>query len=50
MKREKTELLHEDIFDKVSSKMDFMEYDRLVKDMIAKRLLRATSDKHYDLY
>lgn len=50
MKGKQLELLHEEIYDQVSGKMGFGEYETLIKDMLSKKILRDTGDKHYDLY
>ena len=50
MKRDKTELVHEEIYDQMEEKMGFADFEKLIKEMVRKRILKSTSDKHYDIY
>ncbi len=50
MKRDRAELVHEEIYDQLEERMEFREFEKLIKDMINKKIIRATSDKHYDIY
>ena len=49
LKSEKSELVHEEIYDHIQNDMSFTEFEKVVKAMLKKGILRTTSEKHYDV-
>lgn len=50
MKSEKLELVHDEIHDHLDGKLQFDQFTKLISSMVKKRILKNTSDGHYDIY